>query len=76
MASVFDGDPEPLYDIILDPNAEQFIRAGMCEPWSLCGENSIGQWQAASSATPLWNYSRNGRITSGSAGRVPLRRLA
>src|SRR5437868_12511883 len=31
MASVFDGDPEPPYDIILDPNAEQFIRAGMCE---------------------------------------------
>ena len=31
MAAVFDGDPEPLYDIILDPNAEQFMRAGMCE---------------------------------------------
>ena len=31
MAGVFDGDPEPLYDIILDPNAEEFIRAGMCE---------------------------------------------
>jgi hypothetical protein len=31
MAAVFDGDPEPLYDIILDPKAEQFIRAGMCE---------------------------------------------
>jgi hypothetical protein len=31
MAGVFDGDPEPLYDIILDPNAEQFVRAGMCE---------------------------------------------
>jgi len=31
MASVFDGDPEPLYDTILDPNAEQFIRAGMSE---------------------------------------------
>ena len=31
MASVFDGDPEPLCDIILDPNAEEFIRAGMCE---------------------------------------------
>ena len=29
--SSFDGDPEPLYDIILDPNAEEFIRAGMCE---------------------------------------------
>ncbi len=31
MAAVFDGNPEPLYDIILDPNAEEFIRAGMCE---------------------------------------------
>jgi Protein of unknown function (DUF1186) len=31
MAAVFDGDPDPLYDIILDPNAEEFIRAGMCE---------------------------------------------
>ena len=31
MAAVFDGDPEPLFDIILDPRAEQFIRAGMCE---------------------------------------------
>ena len=31
MASVFDGDPEPLYDIILDPNADEFIRAGTCE---------------------------------------------
>jgi hypothetical protein len=31
MAAVFDGDPVPLYDIILDPNAEEFIRAGMCE---------------------------------------------
>jgi hypothetical protein len=31
MAAVFDSDPEPLYDIILDPRAEEFIRAGMCE---------------------------------------------
>ena len=31
IASVFDGDPQPLYDIILDPNAEQFIRSRMCE---------------------------------------------
>ena len=29
MAAVFDGDPHPFYDIILDPNAEEFIRAGM-----------------------------------------------
>jgi len=31
MAAVFDNDPQPLYDIILDPNAEQFIRSRMCE---------------------------------------------
>jgi hypothetical protein len=31
MAAVFDGDPEPIYQIILDPKAEEFIRAGMCE---------------------------------------------
>src|SRR6266446_5445603 len=31
MAAVFDGDSGPLYDIILDPHAEEFIRAGMCE---------------------------------------------
>jgi hypothetical protein len=35
MASVFDGDPQPLYDIILDPNADEFIRAGMCEALAL-----------------------------------------
>ena len=31
MAAVFDGDPQPLYDIILDPNAEECIRSRMCE---------------------------------------------
>jgi hypothetical protein len=31
MAAVFDGDPQPLHDIVLDPNAEQFIRSRMCE---------------------------------------------
>jgi hypothetical protein len=31
MAAVFDGDPQPLYEIILDPNAEQFVRSRMCE---------------------------------------------
>jgi hypothetical protein len=31
IAAVFDGDPEPLFDIILDPNAEQFVRSRMCE---------------------------------------------
>jgi len=31
MAAVFDGDPQPLYDIILDPGADEFIRSRMCE---------------------------------------------
>src|ERR1700757_4104949 len=31
MAAVFDGDPQPLFDIILDPNAEEFVRSRMCE---------------------------------------------
>jgi hypothetical protein len=31
MAAVFDGDPEPLYEVILDRNADQFVRSRMCE---------------------------------------------
>jgi len=31
MAAVFDGNPQPLYDIILDPGAEEFLRSRMCE---------------------------------------------
>jgi hypothetical protein len=31
MAAVFDGDPKPLYDVILEPEADEFIRSRMCE---------------------------------------------
>jgi hypothetical protein len=31
MAGVFDGDPGPLYDVILDPEADEYIRSRMCE---------------------------------------------
>jgi uncharacterized protein len=31
MAAVFDGDPNPLYDVILAPEADEFIRSRMCE---------------------------------------------
>jgi Protein of unknown function (DUF1186)/SEC-C motif len=31
MAAVFDGDPQPLYDVILDPEADEFVRSAMCE---------------------------------------------
>jgi hypothetical protein len=31
MAAVFDGDPDPLYDIIRDPEADEYVRAKMCQ---------------------------------------------
>ncbi len=31
MAAVFDGDPEPLYAVIRDPLADEYVRARMCE---------------------------------------------
>lgn len=31
MAAVFDGDPQPLYDVILDPAADEYTRSRMCE---------------------------------------------
>jgi hypothetical protein len=31
MAAVFDGDPQPLYDVILEPEADEFVRCRMCE---------------------------------------------
>jgi hypothetical protein len=35
MAAVFDGDPRPLYDVILDPQAEEFVRWAMCDALAL-----------------------------------------
>lgn len=31
MAAVCDGDPQPLFDVVLDRHAGEFIRAAMCE---------------------------------------------
>src|ERR1700712_8683 len=31
MGGVFDGDPEPLYAIIRDPEADEYVRARMCQ---------------------------------------------
>jgi hypothetical protein len=31
MAAVFDGDPEPLYEIIRDKEADEFVRSRMCQ---------------------------------------------
>jgi len=35
MAAVFDGDPQPLYEIILDSQAHQFVRWSMCDTLAL-----------------------------------------
>jgi hypothetical protein len=31
MEAVFDGDPDPLYQIIRDPDADEYVRAKMCQ---------------------------------------------
>jgi len=31
MAAVFEGDAQPLYDIVTDPRADEFVRGRMCE---------------------------------------------
>jgi hypothetical protein len=35
MAAVFDGDPQPIYNIILDDNADEFVRSRMCDTLAL-----------------------------------------
>ena len=49
--SVFDGDPEPLYDIILDPDASEFVRCRMCEALAILVRR--GQLERASVAVFL-----------------------
>jgi hypothetical protein len=48
MASVYDGDPQPLYDIILDENADEFIRSRMSEALIiLVRQNQLPRAEAA-----------------------------
>jgi hypothetical protein len=37
VASVFDGDPQPIFDAILDAHADEFVRSRMCEALSYLG---------------------------------------
>jgi len=39
MAAVFDGDPGPIYDVIRDARADEFIRARMCEAVAIIALN-------------------------------------
>jgi Protein of unknown function (DUF1186)/SEC-C motif len=48
MAAVFDGDPQPLYDIILDPDADEFARSRMCEAVAMvAGRGALPREEAA-----------------------------
>ena len=47
MAAVFDGDPEPLYDIILDPEADESIRSRMCETLAMLVHHGSLEREAA-----------------------------
>ncbi len=40
MAAVFDGDPEPLYQIIRDPEADEFVRAKMLQTIAMLARRS------------------------------------
>jgi hypothetical protein len=39
MAAVFDSDPQPLYEVILEPAADEFIRSRMCETLAMLALN-------------------------------------
>jgi hypothetical protein len=48
MASVFDGDPQPLFHIILDEHANEFIRSRMCETLAmLVAQGRLGRTVAS-----------------------------
>ncbi len=39
MAGVFDGDPQPLYEIILERDADEFVRSQMCLALAMVASN-------------------------------------
>jgi hypothetical protein len=55
MAAVFDGDPQPIYDIILDENADEFVRSRMCETLAmLVVQGRLDREEAASFLRDCW----------------------
>jgi len=55
MASVFDGDPHPIYDIILDANADEYVRARMCDALALLVlQGRLDRSEAASFLRDCW----------------------
>ena len=55
MAAVFDGDPHPIYNIILDENADEFVRSRMCETLAmLVLQGRLDRAEAASFLRDCW----------------------
>ena len=55
MAAVFDGDPAPIYNIILDENADEFVRSRMCDALAmLVLQGRLDRGAAASFLRDCW----------------------
>ena len=63
MAAVFDGDPQPLHDIILDEGADEYVRSRMCETLAmLVLQGRLGREETAAFLRDCWVHlqPRNG----------------
>jgi hypothetical protein len=55
MAAVFDGDPHPIYNIILDENADEFVRSRMCETLAMLAlQGRLDRAEVASFLGDCW----------------------
>jgi len=75
MAAVFDGDPQPLFDIILDPGADEYIRSRMCEALAMVTlRGELDRDRAARFLRDAFNELQpQQRCFVGSVGRAPSR---
>jgi Protein of unknown function (DUF1186)/SEC-C motif len=55
MTAVFDGDPQPIYDIILDAEADEYVRSRMCEALALLVlQDRLDRAEAAAFLRDCW----------------------
>jgi hypothetical protein len=55
MAAVFDGDPQPIYNIVLDEHADEFVRSRMCETLAiLVVQGRLDRAEVASFLRDCW----------------------
>ncbi len=70
MAAVFDGDPEPLYQIIRDPDADEYVRAKMLQTLAmLTRQGKLPRDATAAFLRDCFpNLSQKRIVTSGAVG--------